>query len=132
MEVMVKMLYQRLRQVITAGIAATMLLSTLVAVSSPVIMAAPVAQTLTTEAVAGTLTGGQFDKIWLKIAPNGNGNVVVTTDWDRNSPESNGVGFYILDKDGLAEVLNGSQKLAEANLSAGSRPSPSAPDNQLG
>jgi uncharacterized surface protein with fasciclin (FAS1) repeats len=132
MEVMVKMFHKRLRQVITAGIAAVMLLSSLTAVSSPLIMAAPVAQTLEAEAVAGVLTGGQFAKTWLKITPNGNGDVVVTSEWDRNFPENNGVGFYILNADGLARVLSGSARLQEANLSAGSRPSPSSPDNVLG
>ena len=132
MEVMVKMFYQRLRQVLMAGIAATMLLSSLAAVNTSTILAAPVAQTLEAEAVAGVLTGGQFAKIWLKIQPNGNGDVVVTTEWDRSFPENNGLGFYILNADGLARVLSGSQRLPEANLSAGSRPAPSAPDNQLG
>lgn len=126
------MFHKRLRQVITAGIAAVMLLSSLTAVASPTIMAAPVAQTLESEAVAGVLTGGQFAKIWLKITPNGNGDVVVLTEWDRNFPENNGVGFYILNADGLARVLSESARLQDANLSAGSRPSTSAPDNQLG
>jgi hypothetical protein len=132
MEVMVKMLHKRLRQVLMAGIAATMLVSPLTAVTTPLLMAAPVVQTLEAETVAGVLTGGQFAKTWLEITPNGNGNVVVTTTWDRDFPESNGLGFYILNADGLARVLSGSQSLAQANLSAGSRPSPSAPDNQLG
>jgi uncharacterized surface protein with fasciclin (FAS1) repeats len=132
MEVIVKMLYKRLRQVIMSGIAALMLLSPLTAVVTPTLMAAPVAQILQADAVAGVLTGGQFAKTWLKITPNGNGNVVVLTEWDRNFPEANAVGFFILDQNGLARVLSGSQKLAEANLSAGSRPSPSSPDNQLG
>lgn len=132
MEVMVKMVHKRLRQVMTAGIAAVMLLSTLTAVASPLLMAAPVIQSLQADAVTGVLTGGQFSKHWLKITPNGNGNVIVTTDWDRNFPSENGLGFYILDQDGLASVLNESRRLAEANLSAGSRPSPSSPDSQLG
>lgn len=126
------MLHNRLRQVITAGLAAIMLSAPLTVMTTPVLMAAPVAQTLEAEAVAGVLTGGEFDKIWLKITPNGNGNVEVTTDWDRNFPEGNGLGFYILNSDGLARVLSGSQDLQEANLSAGSRPSPSSPDNRLG
>lgn len=115
-----------------AGIAATMLLSSLAAAGTSTILAAPVAQTLEAEAVAGVLTGGQFAKIWLKIQPNGNGDVVILSEWDRNFPENNGLGFYVLNADGLARVLSGSQRLPEANLSAGSRPSPSAPDNQLG
>lgn len=127
------MLHKRLRQVLTAGIAAIMLLSSLTAVTGPVLMAAPVAQTLEAEEVAGLLPGGEFSKIWLKLKPTNAADVMtVTTDWDRNFPENNGVGFYILDQDGLASVLNGSERLAEANLSAGSRPSPSSPDNQLG
>jgi hypothetical protein len=132
MEVMVKMLHKRLRQVLMAGIAALMLLSSLTAMTTPMLMAAPVAQTLEAEAVAGVLTGGQFAKIWLKITPNGNGDVVVTSEWDRSTPENNGLGFYILNADGLAKVLSGSQTLQQANLSAGSRPSPSAADNVLG
>jgi uncharacterized surface protein with fasciclin (FAS1) repeats len=132
MEVMVKMFHKRLRQVVTAWMAAVLLLSSLTVVSSPYIMAAPVAQTLQSDAVAGTLTGGQFAKIWLKITPNGNGDVVVTSEWDRSFPENNGLGFYILSEDGLGRVLSGSQTLQAANLSAGSRPSPSAADNVLG
>src|SRR5687768_18596280 len=119
MEDIVKMFQKRLRQVITAAIAATIVLSSLTAVSSSWVMAAPVAQTLEAEAVAGVLTGGQFAKIWLKVMPNGNGNVVVTSEWDRNFPEANGVGFYVLTADGLARVLSGSARLAEANLSTG-------------
>lgn len=126
------MFQKRLRQVFTVLIAATLLLSTLTAVASPAIMAAPAADVLTSDAVGGTLPGGQFSKIWLKIIPNGNGDVVILTEWDRNAPESNGLGFYILDKNGLSSVLNGSKRLAQANLTAGSRPSSSAPDNQLG
>jgi hypothetical protein len=133
MEVIVKMLHRRLRQVITTAIAAGMLLSSLTAVASPALLAAPVAQTLQAEEVAGVLTGGEFAKIWLKLTPNNRGdNVSITTEWDRNFPESNGLGFFVLDQNGLSSVLNESQTLAQANLSAGSRPAPNAPDNQLG
>ncbi len=133
MEVIVKMLHKRLRQVFTAGLAATMLLSTLVIVASPVLMAAPAAQTLQAEEVAGVLTGGQFAKIWLGLTPTNRGDTVtITTEWDRNAPSTNGVGFFVLDQDGLASVLNGSSNVRDANLSAGSKLSPTAPDNQLG
>jgi uncharacterized surface protein with fasciclin (FAS1) repeats len=133
MEVIVKMLHKRLRQVFTAGLAALMLLSTLTAVTSPMLMAAPVAQTLEAEEVAGVLTGGQFAKIWLGLTPTTRGqNMTITTEWDRNFPESSGLGFYVLDQDGLTSVLNGSSSVHDANLSAGSKISPSAPDNQLG
>jgi len=130
MEVTVKMFQKRLRQVFTALIAATMLLSTLTAMAPPALMAAPAAETVTSDAVGGLLPGGQFSKIWLKVTPDGNADVEVTTEWDRSAPESNGLGFYILDKNGLASVLNGSKRPAQANLTAGSRAS-GAPDNQL-
>jgi uncharacterized surface protein with fasciclin (FAS1) repeats len=133
MEVIVKMLHKRFRQVFTAGLAATMLLSTLVTVASPVLMAAPVAQTLQAEEVAGVLTGGQFAKIWLGLTPTNRGDrVTITTEWDRNAPDTNGVGFFVLDQDGLSSVLNGSASVRDANLSAGSKLSSTAPDNQLG
>ena len=127
------MFHKRLRQVFTAGLAALMLLSTLTAVTSPMLMAAPVAQTLEAEEVAGVLTGGQFAKIWLGLTPTTRGqNMTITTEWDRSFPESSGLGFYVLDQDGLSSVLNGQSTVQEANLSAGSKISPSAPDNQLG
>jgi len=132
MEVTVKMFQKRLRQVLTAGIAAILLLSTLTAMASPLTMAAPVAQDLSSEAVAGELPGGQFSKIWLKVTPNGNGDVVITSEWNHNFPESNGLGFYVLDSNGLASVINGSKRLAQANLAAGSRPASNSPDNVLG
>jgi len=132
MEVTVTMFQKRFRQILTALVAAILLLSTLTAMAPPLLMAAPAAETLTSDAVAGTLTGGQFAKIWLKITPNNNGDVVVLTEWDRNAPESSGLGFYILDKNGLPSVLTGSKTLAQANLTAGSRPTSNSPDNQLG
>jgi len=133
MEVTVKMFQKRLRQVSTALIAAMMLLSTLTAMAPPAVMAAPAAaDVLTSDAVGGLLPGGQFSKTWLKITPNGNGDVVILTEWDHTAPEGQGLGFYILDKNGLASVLNGSKRPAQANLTAGSRPSANAPDNQLG
>ena len=101
------MFYKRLRQVLMAGIAATMLLSSLAAAGTSTILAAPVAQVLEAEAVAGVLTGGQFAKIWLKIQPNGNGDVVILSEWDRSFPENNGLGFYVLNANGLARVLSG-------------------------
>ena len=111
------MLYKRLSQVFTAGIAATVLLSTLANVASPVLMAAPVAQTIGAKEVSGVLTGGQFAKIWLGLTPTNRGdNVTLITEWDQNFPDANGLGFFVLDQDGLTSVRNGSADVRDANL----------------
>ncbi len=127
-------LHMRLRQVVAACTAAAVLLSTAASFSSPVLYAATVAQeVMEAEEVAGTLTGGEFDKIWLKLTPTTrNESMTIVTEWDRLFPDANGVGFYVLDQDGLSSVLNGDVSVSEANLSAGSKLAPNSPDNELG
>lgn len=125
--------YAKLRQVVAACTAAAVMLSATAAFTSPGLYAAPVAQVLQAEEVTGVLTGGQFAKIWLKLTPTTrNQSMTVTTEWDRQFPESSGLGFYILDQDGLSSVLNESSTLGDANLAAGSKLAPNSPDNQLG
>lgn len=122
----------KLRQVLSAWLIAAMLLSTTAVLATPPVMAAPAAQ-VESQQVAGTLPGGEFAKIWLALTPETRGqNMTIKTTWDRNDPASNGVGFFVLDADGLRSVLSGSADVREANISAGSRLSPESPDNELG
>ena len=52
--------------------------------------------------VTGTLTGGQFAKIWLGLTPDSNpGTVTLTADWDRPNADSSNVGFYVLNETNL-------------------------------
>jgi uncharacterized surface protein with fasciclin (FAS1) repeats len=125
--------HMKLRQVVAAWMVAMLLLSAWAVLARPVVLAAPAAQTLQAQEVAGTLTGGQFAKIWLGLTPETRGqNMTIITEWDRNAPGSNGLGFYILSEDGLRSVLSGAQTVAGANLAAGTRLAANAPDNQLG
>jgi uncharacterized surface protein with fasciclin (FAS1) repeats/nucleoid-associated protein YgaU len=118
-----------LRQVLAAWVIVAMLLSSTASFGVQVARA----QMLRTQAVAGVLTGGQFAKIWLGLVPETKGqSLTITTEWDRANPESNGLGFFLLDQEGLNSVLNGSATVRDANLSAGSKLSPQSPDNQLG
>lgn len=122
----------KVRQVLSAWLIAAMLLSTTAVLTTPTLMAAPAAQ-LESQQVAGTLPGGEFAKIWLSVTPQTRGqNMIIKTTWDRNAPASNGVGFYVLDADGLRSVLSGSATVQDINLSAGSRLAPESPDNELG
>ena len=69
--------------------------------------------------VTGTLTGGQFAKIWLALTPDSNpGTVTVTADWDRPNADSSNVGFYILNEQNLQRVLGG-ESLIENNVGQG-------------
>ena len=69
--------------------------------------------------VSGTLTGGQFAKIWLGLTPDINpGTVTLTADWDRPNADSSNVGFYVLNESNLQAVLGG-ESLIENNVGQG-------------
>jgi len=69
--------------------------------------------------VTGTLTGGQFAKIWLALTPDSNpGTVTLTADWDRPNADSSNVGFYVLNESNLQAVLGG-ESLIENNVGQG-------------
>ena len=69
--------------------------------------------------VTGTLTGGQFAKIWLGLTPDSNpGTVTLTADWDRPNADSSNVGFYVLNESNLQRVLGG-ESLVSNNVGQG-------------
>ena len=69
--------------------------------------------------VSGTLTGGQFAKVWLALTPDSNpGTVTLTADWDRPNADSSNVGFYVLNESNLQRVLGG-ESLIENNVGQG-------------
>ncbi|HXF60575.1 MAG TPA: fasciclin domain-containing protein [Caldilineaceae bacterium] len=124
---------RKLRHLLAVWMIIALALPSSIAWNSSALLAAPVAQELRAQQVAGTLPGGQFAKIWLGLEPETRGqNITVTTEWDRTNPQDTGVGFYILDEDDLRSVLSGSARVQEANLSSGGRLSSDAPANQLG
>lgn len=83
-------------------------------------------------AVSGTITGGQFAKIWLGLTVDQlSEKVKIISDWDRVDPASQGLGFYILTPDQLNSVLGGTN-IREAHLATGGPLSPDTPENQLG
>lgn len=123
----------KLKQMFSAVMIATLLLSTATVIHAPAALAAPAAQEVRAQEVSGVLTGGQFDKIWLGLAPETKGqNITIISEWDRESPEAKGLGFYVLDEGGLNRVLNGSSNVHDANLAVGGKLSPQTPANQLG
>ena len=94
-------------------------------VSSPAVLVSTVSaqdsapQELRATTVTGTLTGGEFAKIWLALEPSfPEADVTVQADWDRPNALSNGVGFYLLDEVGLNLVLGGDQ-VRDVSLAAG-------------
>jgi uncharacterized surface protein with fasciclin (FAS1) repeats len=82
--------------------------------------------------VTGTLTGGQFDKIWLGLTPINPGTVTVTAEWDRPNADGSNVGFYVLNENNLTAVLGGNS-LIENNVGQGqSQFFLNGPDNAQG
>ena len=95
-------MHRRIHRVLTALLVAVLLLSSFATLVSAQV-AAP--------SVTGTLTGGQFDKIWLGLKPTELGsNVTLTANWDRNAPDSAGLGFFVLDEGQTAAVVQDSGK----------------------
>lgn len=124
---------RKLRQLFAAGMVAALVFSSTAVVGVPAAWAAPVAQEeVRAQAVSGVLTGGQFAKVWLGLEPETrNMNVVVTTEWGLDLPAEKGVGFYVLDDNGLNRVVTGAADVRDANMGVGSRASSTSPANQL-
>ncbi|MEX1020308.1 MAG: fasciclin domain-containing protein [Litorilinea sp.] len=96
------------------------------------VLAAPAAQNIQSQEVAGVLTGGQSAQIWLGLNPQTPGeNITLVATWDRTNPTSNGVGFYVLTADQTREVVTGAS-LDNNNLGIGASLSPQSPDNEIG
>lgn len=126
------MFKSKLTHIVGVFLIAALLLGALPLGSAATVQGAPVAQ-VRSQQVGGTIPGGQFAKIWLGLTPTTQGaTVTVISEWDRNNPGSQGLGFYILDQDGLNQVLSGSARLQDVNLAAGSQFGVDAPANQLG
>jgi uncharacterized surface protein with fasciclin (FAS1) repeats len=103
---------------------ASLLVALLLAVSAPVmtrdvLYAATLAQQVRDSQVRGTLPGGQFAKFWLGLEPEQSGaNISVIAEWDRPDAQRNGVGFFILDDNGLRRI--GEEALSTIAIAAGS------------
>ena len=122
----------KLRQTVAAILIASLLFSGLSSVVFAAASGAPLAQGVRSQSVTGTITGGNFSKIWLGLEPQTQGeNITVVSEWDQTDPENHGLGFFILDPAGLNKVRDGSANVRDINLAAGSKASPSAPANQL-
>src|SRR5690242_8139263 len=116
-------------QFATALLVALLVLSSVASMASAAVPSAALAD-VRSDSVAGTITGGQFAKIWLGLEPVTQGeNVTVTSEWNTDNPEDHGLGFFILDEGGMQKVLSGGASVRDANLSAGSKASPQAPAN---
>ena len=116
---------------LTGALVAALLLTTFAPVAMAAEQAAPAAQVSASE-VKGTITGGQFAKIWLGLTPENPGTVTLTAVWDRANPEENGVGFYVLNENNLSAVLAG-QRIQDNNVASGSTNFfLNGPDNQQG
>ncbi len=81
---------------------------------------APVAGApVSAKSLAGTLTGGQFARLWLGLTPDErDAQITLIADWDRDAPTSNGVTFYVLTAANVASV-NAGGTLQANNIAAG-------------
>ncbi|MFN8491891.1 MAG: fasciclin domain-containing protein [Caldilineaceae bacterium] len=127
---MLKLSFQKF---ITAFVVGAMLLSSFANVTKAATTNAPLAQVVRAQQVKGSIKGGQFAKIWLGLEPETPGaQITVTSDWDRDNPTQNGVGFFILDSTGLTKAQAG-EALNTIALAAGNpKFVVTAPSNQLG
>lgn len=109
----------RLHTLFAAFIVAALLMVSFATIVWAMGEAAPVLQQLRAREVRGTLTGGQFAKIWLGLEPEAPGaQVTVIAEWDRNQPADQGLNFYILDDQGVRRI--GDETLSTIALGAGS------------
>lgn len=127
---MLKLSFQKF---ITAFVVGAMLLSSFANVTKAATNNAPLAQVVRAQQVKGAIKGGQFAKIWLGLEPETPGaQITVTSDWDRDNPTQNGVGFFVLDATGLTKAQAG-EALNTIALAAGNpKFVVTAPSNQLG
>jgi uncharacterized surface protein with fasciclin (FAS1) repeats len=114
-----KRMAKRKLEKMVAGLLVAMLLATSLPVLTPTsVSAASLAQQVRDRQVRGTIPGGQFAKFWLGLEPEESGATVsIVSEWDRPNPSNNGVGFFILDENGLRRV--GDEALSSIALAAG-------------
>ncbi len=80
--------------------------------------------------VTGTLTGGNFAKIWLELQQDSvSARVTVRAEFSTDNPQQDGVGFFVLDANNFVNVLGGGS-LLNNNVAAGN-PSTTTQANQL-
>jgi uncharacterized surface protein with fasciclin (FAS1) repeats len=109
---------RKLQNIISALLAALLLVITLAPAALGASGQALMLQRVRAKEVKGTLPGGQFAKIWLALEPEQSGAIItVTAEWDRPNAQTNGVGFFILDKERLGRV--GEDPLSSLATAAG-------------
>lgn len=113
---MSKLYFQKL---ITAMLVAVLFMSSFTTLAKAENLNAPAAQAVRANQVKGAIEGGQFAKIWLGLETETPGaQITVTSDWDRDNPLQNGLGFFILDDTGLTRAQAG-EALNTIALAAG-------------
>jgi uncharacterized surface protein with fasciclin (FAS1) repeats len=126
------MLQMKVKRVLTAILAATMVVTSAGLALPAAVDAAPMSQSVSAEQVSGTLTGGQFAKIWLDLIPQTlNQQVTVVSEWEVQNPGSRGLGFYLLTESDLQRVVDGAN-IQQNNLSSSARLGSTSADNTAG
>src|SRR5215207_9615719 len=99
----------KMQKLLASLLVASILLATFAPLAQAATVSAPVAQQLRDRQVRGTLTGGQFAKIWLGLEPEQSGaQINVVAEWDRADALQNGLGFFILNDEGLRRLASDS------------------------
>ena len=80
------------------------------------VAAAPVADAVRSTEITGTVPGGEFAEIWLDLEVMQPGTVTVLSTWE--SGNLDGVGFHILDEEGVSAVAGGG-KARDNNIASG-------------
>lgn len=125
----------RMNQMLRAVLVATLLITsfaTMVSAQEASTDASTPAQSTVVKAkqVNGSLTGGNFSKIWLELQPDAiSARVTLIADFTTDNPLQDGVGFYVLDSNNFVNVLGGGS-LQSNNVAAGN-PSTTTQANQL-
>src|SRR4051812_35796530 len=97
-----------LHKVMTALMVAILLTTSFAGLATAADQSAPVAQQVRDKQVKGTIAGGKFAKIWLGLETESPGaQITIASDWDRDNPLQNGLGFFILDDTGLTRAQAG-------------------------
>ena len=108
------------QRLLGAALVALLLTTSLTPVAMAATPAAVAQQVTEATELTALLPGGEFYKVWLALTPDGpNVNVTVTAEWDRDNALETGVGFYVLDENNLAAVVNG-EPLPANNVGIGS------------
>ncbi len=97
-----------LQRVMTALLIAVLFTPSFAKLATAADELASVAQPVRAKQVKGTIAGGKFAKIWLGLETETFGSqITLTSEWDRDNPLQNGVGFFILDNTGLTRAESG-------------------------